>query len=130
MRELRLPSSTFTRSAPELAWLRPVRCSSKVLVEKLGMPGVNGPAEASEAASYFTDLRAAAFDRLVTLEFSRARKSMSVLCRDKVSAVRPASASSLSEHGHARVASPGVEAFRLARRALLRRSRLNRMCSL
>ena len=59
----------------------PTEATLKVLVEKMGVPGVAGPADASEAASYFCNLISAGYAREATLEFSRSRKSMSVICR-------------------------------------------------
>ena len=52
----------------------------KVLVEKLGLPGAPPPQNASAAANHFSELRCAPYAKLATLEFSRTRKSMSVLC--------------------------------------------------
>jgi len=54
----------------------------KVLVEKLGLPGAP-PQNASAAANHFSELRCAPYAKLATLEFSRTRKSMSVLCRQR-----------------------------------------------
>ena len=59
----------------------PTEAALKVLVEKIGLPGTAPPATAEQSASHYSDLRASEWTRLATLEFSRARKSMSVLCR-------------------------------------------------
>lgn len=59
----------------------PTEAALKVLVEKLGVPGAAPPPDAAAAASHYGSLVAAGYSKLATLEFSRARKSMSVLCR-------------------------------------------------
>ena len=63
----------------------PTEAALKVLVEKLGLPGAPLPQNASAAANHFSGLRSAPYAKLATLEFSRTRKSMSVLCRHKKS---------------------------------------------
>ena len=62
----------------------PTEAALKILVEKLGKPGTPPAASAKDAATHFTAIRAAEYDRLATLEFSRTRKSMSVLCKNVV----------------------------------------------
>ena len=61
----------------------PTEAALKVLVEKLGLPGAPPPQNASAAANHFSELRCAPYAKLATLEFSRTRKSMSVLCRQR-----------------------------------------------
>ena len=61
----------------------PTEAALKVLVEKMGIPNTPPPQTAEQCADYFSGLRAAEWDKLATLEFSRTRKSMSVLCRSK-----------------------------------------------
>ena len=56
-----------------------------MLVEKLGLPGAPPPQNASAAANHFSEMRCAPYAKLATLEFSRTRKSMSVLCRHRKS---------------------------------------------
>ena len=63
----------------------PTEAALKILVEKMGLPDAPPPASAAEAASHFCELRAAEWERLATLEFSRSRKSMSVLCKNRLS---------------------------------------------
>ena len=63
----------------------PTEAALKVLVEKLGLPGAPPPQNASAAANHFSELRCAPYAKLATLEFSRTRKSMSVLCRHRKS---------------------------------------------
>jgi Ca2+-transporting ATPase len=59
----------------------PTEAALKVLVEKIGMPGTPPPVSAAQCADYYGSLRTSEWERLATLEFSRTRKSMSVLCR-------------------------------------------------
>ena len=59
----------------------PTEAALRVLVEKLGLPGAPPPHNITAAASHYCGLYAASFTKLATLEFSRTRKSMSVLCR-------------------------------------------------
>jgi len=61
----------------------PTEAALKVLVEKVGMPGSAPPNTPEESAKHYSSLRASEWTRLATLEFSRTRKSMSVLCRHK-----------------------------------------------
>ena len=69
--------------ADEEAYVRvgePTEAALKVLVEKMGGPG--SPSSQAERASFYSDQRAAAYSKEATLEFSRDRKSMSVLVSD------------------------------------------------
>ena len=59
----------------------PTEAALKVLVEKIGLPNTPPPISAAQSAAYYGGLRAAEWSKLATLEFSRTRKSMSVLCR-------------------------------------------------
>ena len=59
----------------------PTEAALKSLVEKLGVPGAAAAPNASAAATHYTDLIELRYRKLATLEFTRARKSMSVLCR-------------------------------------------------
>ena len=59
----------------------PTEAALKVLVEKLGLPGAPPPQTAEESADHYGRLRCAEWRKLATLEFSRVRKSMSVLCK-------------------------------------------------
>ena len=59
----------------------PTEAALKVLVEKIGNPDAPPPTSAEQAAAYYCGLRGAEWTKLATLEFSRVRKSMSVLCR-------------------------------------------------
>ena len=56
----------------------PTEAALRSLAEKIGAPGV--PASDREAPERASEWWAARFPRLATLEFSRDRKSMSVLC--------------------------------------------------
>eukprot|EP00965_Chrysotila_dentata_P000949 30373-Pleurochrysis_carterae.AAC.1 len=58
----------------------PTEAALKAMVEKMGLPGTPPPPDAAAATNHFGALRAAAWSKVATLEFSRARKSMSVLC--------------------------------------------------
>ena len=53
----------------------------KVLAEKVGVHGTAGPADAAAAATHYSSVLNAGHERQATLEFSRSRKSMSVLSR-------------------------------------------------
>jgi Ca2+-transporting ATPase len=69
--------------ADEGAYVRvgePTEAALKVLVEKMGGPG--SPSSQAERASFYSDQSAAAYNKEATLEFSRDRKSMSVLVSD------------------------------------------------
>lgn len=59
----------------------PTEAALKVLVEKLGVPNTLPPSNPSQAACYYGRIRSVGWEKLATLEFSRVRKSMSVLCR-------------------------------------------------
>ena len=59
----------------------PTEAALKTLVEKLGVPGAAPPPNASAAANHYASLIKSRYHKLATLEFSRVRKSMSVLCR-------------------------------------------------
>jgi len=61
----------------------PTEAALKCLVEKMGLPGVslNGQTDA-ELASYYSGVIESKYEKEATLEFSRDRKSMSVLCKD------------------------------------------------
>ena len=59
----------------------PTEAALKVLVEKLGVPDAPPPPDAAAAADHYGKLRCASWEKLVTLEFSRTRKSMSALCK-------------------------------------------------
>ena len=59
----------------------PTEAALKVLVEKIGDPDAPQPSTAEQAADHYGSLRGAEWTKLATLEFSRTRKSMSVLCR-------------------------------------------------
>ena len=59
----------------------PTEAALKVLVEKLGIPGESSPDRSEERCHYASDHWAAMHPRLESLEFSRGRKSMSVLCK-------------------------------------------------
>jgi len=61
----------------------PTEAALKVLVEKMGLPNMPPPNTPEAAAAHYCALRASEWTRLATLEFSRTRKSMSVLCRHK-----------------------------------------------
>ncbi|GAA6025328.1 hypothetical protein JCM11491_000392 [Sporobolomyces phaffii] len=72
----------------------PTEAALKVLVEKLGHPAV-APAPSSPVSarvSAVNDHLEAQFSRLLTFEFSRDRKSMSVLVRDRAASVDAAAA--------------------------------------
>ena len=60
----------------------PTEAALKVLVEKMGVPGAAPPANASAAANHYNALRSAPYQKLATLEFSRTRKSMSVVVKE------------------------------------------------
>ena len=63
----------------------PTEAALKVLVEKLGACGVERSAEPVQMARQFSDHWAERFQTLSVLEFSRQRKSMSVLVRPRPS---------------------------------------------
>jgi Ca2+-transporting ATPase len=73
--EIGYDAGTYTRVG------EPTEAALKVLVEKMGLYGAPPPADAAAAASHYCSLLSAGFSRQATLEFSRSRKSMSVLCR-------------------------------------------------
>eukprot|EP00537_Pseudo-nitzschia_pungens_P007787 CAMPEP_0172369198 /NCGR_PEP_ID=MMETSP1060-20121228/31521_1 /TAXON_ID=37318 /ORGANISM="Pseudo-nitzschia pungens, Strain cf. cingulata" /LENGTH=1044 /DNA_ID=CAMNT_0013094039 /DNA_START=295 /DNA_END=3429 /DNA_ORIENTATION=- len=66
----------------------PTEAALKCLVEKMGLPGQSAPANDIEKADYFGRLIQGSFDKEATLEFSRDRKSMSVLCKNKATGDR------------------------------------------
>ena len=53
----------------------------KVPAEQVGVRGTAGPADAAAAATHYSSVLNAGHERQATLEFSRSRKSMSVLSR-------------------------------------------------
>jgi len=59
----------------------PTEAALKVLAEKVGVHGTAGPADAAAAATHYSSVLNAGHERQATLEFSRSRKSMSVLSR-------------------------------------------------
>ena len=59
----------------------PTEAALKVLVEKIGLPNTPQPTTPAQSASYYGDMRSSEWSKLATLEFSRKRKSMSVLCK-------------------------------------------------
>jgi len=61
----------------------PTEAALKVLVEKMALTGDKGPSNDVEKAGYFGNLIKGKYDLEATLEFSRERKSMSVLCKPK-----------------------------------------------
>ena len=61
----------------------PTEAALKVLVEKIGLPNAPSPTTVEASASHYSSLRASEWTRVATLEFSRERKSMSVLCRHR-----------------------------------------------
>jgi len=58
----------------------PTEAALKVLVEKLGVPEASPPPDAAAATDHFGKIRMAEYTKVATLEFSRKRKSMSVVC--------------------------------------------------
>mmetsp|Transcript_4637 Transcript_4637/g.10390 ORF Transcript_4637/g.10390 Transcript_4637/m.10390 type:complete len:1046 (-) Transcript_4637:392-3529(-) len=66
----------------------PTEAALKCLVEKMGLPGSAAPSGAAEKAAYFSSEIQSKFEKEATLEFSRDRKSMSVLCKNKASGDR------------------------------------------
>ena len=64
----------------------PTEAALKVLIEKIGIPDAPLPQTAEQCADYYSRLHASSWTKLATLEFSRMRKSMSVLCRHRSSA--------------------------------------------
>jgi len=69
----------------------PTEAALKVLVEKMGLPGVTKSENPADLAKQFSDYWSSQYDVLSILEFNRDRKSMSTLVRPK-SALRPAHA--------------------------------------
>lgn len=67
----------------------PTEAALKCLVEKMGTPGAStqGKSDAQKAA-YFANIIESKYEKEATLEFSRDRKSMSVLCKSKQSGDR------------------------------------------
>jgi len=61
----------------------PTEAALKCLVEKMGMPGLPGPRNDAERASYYSNIINSRYNLEATLEFCRNRKSMSVLCSSK-----------------------------------------------
>ena len=59
----------------------PTEAALKCLSEKMGVPGHKGGSTNEEKAAYYSRVWAAEYDREAILEFSRDRKSMSVLCK-------------------------------------------------
>ena len=59
----------------------PTEAALKVLVEKLGAPGVTKQYDPTTLIRQCNDHWSSRFDKLAVLEFNRDRKSMSVLCR-------------------------------------------------
>jgi P-type Ca2+ transporter type 2C len=59
----------------------PTEAALKVLVEKIGVPGKEKPTSKNAAANAASEHWAAQLKRVALLEFSRDRKSMSVLCQ-------------------------------------------------
>lgn len=66
----------------------PTEAALKCLVEKMGLPGQSAPSNEVEVADYFGKSFQGQFDKEATLEFSRDRKSMSVLCKNKTTGDR------------------------------------------
>lgn len=67
----------------------PTEAALKCLVEKMGLPGRSTNDLTNEQkAAHFSTLLSSEYDKEATLEFSRDRKSMSVLCRHKTSGDR------------------------------------------
>jgi Ca2+-transporting ATPase len=67
----------------------PTEAALKCLVEKMGLPDASAYGQVgAQRASYFGNIIESKFDKEATLEFSRDRKSMSVLCKDKTSGDR------------------------------------------
>ena len=60
----------------------PTEAALKVLVEKLGVPGLNSPLDPQLKCRQANDFYSANHRKLATLSFSRDRKSMSVLARN------------------------------------------------
>ena len=61
----------------------PTEAALKVLVEKLGVLGLNRTTDAAGKATQYCDYWVAKYPKLAVLEFNRDRKSMSVLVQDK-----------------------------------------------
>eukprot|EP00548_Thalassiothrix_antarctica_P001031 CAMPEP_0194133402 /NCGR_PEP_ID=MMETSP0152-20130528/3593_1 /TAXON_ID=1049557 /ORGANISM="Thalassiothrix antarctica, Strain L6-D1" /LENGTH=1004 /DNA_ID=CAMNT_0038828717 /DNA_START=210 /DNA_END=3221 /DNA_ORIENTATION=+ len=61
----------------------PTEAALKCLVEKMGLLNDKGPSNDVEKADYFGKIINGKYDLEATLEFSRERKSMSVLCKSK-----------------------------------------------
>jgi len=66
----------------------PTEAALKCLVEKMGVPGFSTNETGAGRASYFGSVIQSGFEKEATLEFTRDRKSMSVLCLDKKSGDR------------------------------------------
>lgn len=67
----------------------PTEAALKCLVEKMGLPDASAYGQVgAQRAAYFGNIIESKFDKEATLEFSRDRKSMSVLCKDKNSGDR------------------------------------------
>lgn len=61
----------------------PTEAALKCLVEKMGVEGHSAPSNDNEKADYFGKVIQSNYDKEATLEFSRDRKSMSVLCKNQ-----------------------------------------------
>jgi Ca2+-transporting ATPase len=67
----------------------PTEAALKCLVEKMGLVGESADGQTgTQRADYFASIIKSRFETEATLEFSRDRKSMSVLCKDKQSGDR------------------------------------------
>jgi Ca2+-transporting ATPase len=67
----------------------PTEAALKCLVEKMGLVGESADGQTgAQRADYFAGIIQSRFEKEATLEFSRDRKSMSVLCKDKKSGGR------------------------------------------